>query len=237
MSDYQSLQDDVQAILIDSPSAVTSRIARLVNTGKKRIQELYNFEVMKAEHAVNTTLNTRILAAVPSDFKGFRGEPYFLRNDGTQQPIGIATDRAHILRAYGNADTSFPQYLLRSEPTNSLGATNWEMWPLPDGNSDYTAAPAGEYRVKIPYWKFLPDFVNAADQDWLSNNAEWAIIYFAAARGFELDWDAEQNASYIAKGKAELEQVKLIDKYQKFSQIDTLIPHYKGARGANQPGR
>lgn len=235
MATYLSLQEDVQAILIDSPSAVTSRIARLVNWGKKRCQQLYNFEVMKAELAANTTLATRNLVAVPSDFKEYRDKPYFLRADGTKGKMEIATNRERLLFDYGNTDLSYPQYILRAEPTNVAGATFWEAWPLPDGNSDYTAAPAGEYRVKIPYWKFLPDFAVNGDTDWIAENAEWAIIYYACAKGFELDWDVEKNAEYIAKGKAELEEVKRIDKTLKLSQTDTFIPHHRGARASGQP--
>jgi hypothetical protein len=135
-------------------------------------------------------------------------------------------------REFEEDGEGYPQFLYQSIPTNVSGATSWECWPLPDGNSDYTTAPSGEYRIKIPYWKFLPDFVGSSDTDWFSQNAEWYVVFRACAEAFALDWDTEKQSEYLGKAEAELKKAKKYDTLFRLSSVDTFVPHYKGAKSS-----
>lgn len=226
MADFATLQTKVQRRVIDLPQAVQDEVPDLVNYAHRAIQREHNFRVMEAVQSVTTAPLTRILAQVPADFKELRDVPTYITFDGVVQRLGVAPNRSAVEQGYDTQADSFPRHLLRSEPTDALGTTNWEVWPLSDANSDYGD---GEYRIRIPYWKFLPSLTASGDTDWFTVNAEDYIVARATAEGFALDWDTEHQTEWLGKATDFLGEVVKLDKFERLAGVDTLVPHRGGA--------
>lgn len=229
MGTFLSIQNRVKVAIIDLPTAVSDAVPGLVNTALKDIQDKANFWIMRATQTYTTVLNTRSLGATPANFKEFRARPYYLRNDGSMRPMVTAPDAGDILLAIGNADKSFPMVIQRSEPTNDAGASTMNVWPLPDGISDYVG---GEYRIVVPYWKYMPALSADGDTNWLTVNAEEYIFKRAVAEGFGMDWDEERMALWLQRAENEFNTIVKADKKARLVGVDTLVPHH---RGANSP--
>lgn len=226
MATYLELQTRVQRLVIDLPAAVTTEVPTLINEVIKAIQDEHNFRVMEALSADNlTTLSTRVLMAVPSNFKELRDDPYVTPELGKYKHITVAADRSAVLEEYTATDTGEPKVLLRSEPSDELGASNWEVWPLPDGNSDYDD---GEYRVSIPYWRYLTELSADGDTNWFTVKAEEYIIEAAAARAFGLDWDAENMGAHLQLADMHKRRIIKADKMLRAAAVTTLVPHFQG---------
>ena len=225
MATFAELKSEVQTIIIDLPTAVSNLVGMLVNRAMKDLQKKHDFKVMEATSNVFvTTANSHVLGSVPSDFKKFRGRPYILHNDGEVDHIGTAIDVTAVERVYGRNDTGTigqPAYIVDPEPDDENNTRSFQVYPLSDGNSDYSD---GQYRVYVPYWKFLTNLSADGDTNWFTNNAEEYLIYRAAARGFLLDWDPENAAIWQGLATDELRTAKNTDKYNRLGSVKTLVP-------------
>lgn len=237
MATFGELQTRVQHIVIDLPTSVTAQVPTLIKEAVRKLQTKHDFEICKATTAVlTTTLETRVLAALPSDWNKWRGKPYHIGVQGQVLELGTFAERADALREFdtmdgGEADpetmSGSPVGILLSEPTDELGTRNIEVYPLPDGNSLYLD---GEYRIVLPYWKFLTTLSGAGDQNWFTNNAEEWIVFMAAAGAFFLDWDENRGTLWTQRASVEYKDIILRDKYTKLGQVSEIVPN-RDARG------
>lgn len=241
MATYSELQTEVATNLIDVPTAVQALIGTYLNRALKTLQVRHNFEVMKATTGVLiTAADTRVLSAVPADFKEFRLDPvngvgpYLIHASGDTQELQIGYGRASVeadipTDAGGeNEDDTVvgpPQLILRSEPTSEAGASNFEVWPLSDGLSLYANSDAGEYRIVIPYWKFLTALSASGDTNWFTTNAEEWLLCQATAYGFFTNEDEERATIWTQRAAEKLQEVIGRDKRLQVSRVQTLIPH------------
>lgn len=227
MTTFGDIQTRVQSNIIDLPTAVLNQIPTLINQAQRQLQINHNFKIMEALNEPTTTVNTRVLGAVPSDWKEYRGRPWFLKNDGSIVRMIQANSREDIWKAMDEADTNYPMVILQAVESDTLGNGNFWVYPLPDGNSDYTG---GEYRVKIPYWAYLANLVNTGDQNWFTNNADLYLEYRATAEGFAKNWDTAHSAEWATKAAIELKDVVKKDKLLRLSTgSNTLVPLWQGA--------
>lgn len=212
--------------MIDLPSAVVAEVPDLINEAMRELQDDHDFKVMEAETSTLVTVEgTRNLAAIPSDFKKLRDRPYRISNTGKVDELGIAPSRNALQRRFETDEEGFPMWLL--DPTrNSAGAANFEVWPLPDGNSDYSD---GEYRIVVPYWRYVPALVNPGDTNWFTTTppAYRYLLFKATAEAFFLDWDEQRGAVWEQKAAAERAKAIKADKLLVLGGHDTLVP-YKG---------
>lgn len=221
MATFLELKERVKRRLIDLPAAVLTEVPDLVNKGLRELQRRHNFQVMEALQATTTLVSTRaMVGVVPTDFKELRDRPFTTDDTGYNRELVIAPSRNALIRNWEADDEGAPTALLRSE-----GGTSWDVWPLPDGNSDYTN---GEYRISIPYWKYLPKLVADGDTNWFTTEGEWFIVALATAEGFWLDWDEERATVWEQRGASQLAQIILADKHQRLGGMDTFVP-YKDA--------
>lgn len=212
MSSFSTLQSRVQTRIIDLRAAVTAEIPTLINEAIDALQSIHNWRCMMAETQFitnSTASNAHILGQIPIGWKEPRGNPYYVLQIGAVREIDWEPNRAFAYRQWDPFDPNSkgpPRIMLLGEATNSTvpdpknpdvlnTSLNLEVFPYPDGLSDWTTSPAGEYRVNVPYWGNVPDLVNGTDTNWFTENATSFIVDFATARGFMLDWD-EQRASY-----------------------------------------
>lgn len=225
MATFQEIQTRVNRRVIDLPTAVQLEVPILVNEAIKRLAGAHNFKVMEVEAPYTTTLATRTLGAVPSDFKEHRGNPYELLDDGSTRPVYQAPDIANINRYYTALDEGPPNFILDPEP-DSEGARSYQIWPLPDGNSDYDD---GEYRIRVPYWRYPAILSASGDTNWFTVNAEEYIVFQATSEAFAIDWDEERSVFWATKAASELRTVIKRDKFFRLGDLDVLVPH-KGAK-------
>jgi hypothetical protein len=240
MATYNELQTRVQHIVIDLPVSVTAQVPTLVKEAVRKLQTKHDFEVCKAVSSVyTTTIGERVLTPLPSNWNKWRGKPVTIEPDGSVLELGVFSDRFDAEREWGSELASPaepelimgpPRGLLLSEPTDELGTRNVEVYPLPDGLSLYTGVGGGEYRIVLPYWRFLTTLTNSTDQNWFTNNAEEWIVFMAAAGAFFLDWDEDRGTLWTQRASAEWKDILLRDKYNKIAQITEIVPH-RDARG------
>lgn len=211
-TDFQTLQNRVLLRVIDAPTAVQQEVPVLVNEAIRALMQPHNFQVMKAEKQYITDIsasNSHIIGQIPDDWKEPRGNSYYVLQQGSTREFEWQPNRAYIYRTTAPFDPNCmgpPRNMLIGEATNDTvpdpdnpdldnTALNLEIYPYPDGNSDWTTDPAGEYRIRIPYWRFIPELTTATSQNWFTNRATEFIVDFATARAFMLNWD-ENRASY-----------------------------------------
>lgn len=238
MGTYATIQARVNRRVIDLPTQVQAEVPQLINEALQEVQSRHNFKVMETELAAYTAVGSQTLVAsvggaalaVPSNFKEFNGEPYWVRyQDGSIRFMTVAPDRYSIWGAFSegaNADQSFPQILLDA-PGNDLNVRNYQVYPLPDGASDY---PDGEYRITIPYFRYLPQLVSDGDTNVFTIDpmGERFLVEWATSEAFALDWDQGHEQEH--KQKAELQYRLLVqqDKRYRVSAVNEMASHWRG---------
>lgn len=212
MATFADIQTRVQRRVIDLLDSVVAEIPTLVNEAQESLMSIHNWTVMRAElqYITNHSSATpQILGQIPSDWKEPRGDPYYIAQQGYTRELTWEPNRTFTYRAWSPFDPNSigpPRNLLIGEPQNATlpdpdnpdlqaNDLNIEVYPRPDGLSDWNTAPGGEYRINVPYWRNLPALVNPTDTNWFTINATAFLVDFATARAFMLDWD-EARANY-----------------------------------------
>jgi len=226
---FTELQTEVQGIIIDLPTFVVAQVPKQINRALRKLQRRHNFKVMEALNpAIVTTLGNRGLGAVPSDFKEVRGRPYTQHNSGEKTFLSLVNGRDAVLTEFSanNADDEgAPVVILDAEP-DVFNARSFEVYPSPDGNSDYGD---GEYRVVIPYWRYLPSLSAGGDANWFTIRADDWLVYQAAGYCFLIDHDPTNATLWFQLAAGEFKDVVSEDKSSRIANVTEFVPH-KGAR-------
>jgi hypothetical protein len=238
MATFIDIKNRVRTRLIDLPAATLAEVPTLVNDALRELQDRHNFWVMQKTLTANTTADTRILAATPSDFKDFRLEPYYTDSVGTIVEMSVASSKRQVQGFFEADAEGLPQFILRGEPTTDAGASSLEVWPLSDSQSDYTVAPAGEYRISVPYWKYLPALSADGDTNWFTLNEQGVqyLINKATALGFAVNWDINKEAEWFALADRYYNMLVATDKQLWFGGQDTFTPHQGAWWNRNRVG-
>lgn len=231
MATFAQLQTRVTEIVIDTPTAITSQVPTLIRESVRRLTRLHDFKVCEATTEVfETSLETRVLGAVPSNFYKWRGKPYLISEQGRVRELGTFPDRASAMRVYGTEDggeadptdlSGPPKFLSLSEPSDELGTMNFELWPLPDEESLFTD---GNYRIAVPYYKYLTALSGNSDTNWFTNNAEQWLAWDAASQAFFLNWDEQRALTWAQNAAKAYKEVIDADKKLRFSEVTELTP-------------
>lgn len=229
MGTYAGIQTRVRRRVIDAPAAVVAEVPTLVNEGYKAIQKQHNFKVMEKLAAFTTVVDTRALGVQPTDFKEFHDtdRPYYLFNSGSVRPIQLAGSKFGLLTGISEAASNSPR-VLYVPPLNVDGTGTWQLYPLPDGNSDYGD---GEYRVKVPYYGYLSALSADGDTNWLTDVGEEYIVMYAVMEAFAVDWDEDRMAIWAQKMQLKLQETIRLDKRLRLSGVQELVPF----QGNNDP--
>lgn len=256
---YQELQTRVQTRLIDLPTAVQGEVPQLINEALFEMQSRHNFKCMEGDLYCFTQYNNRTLqqgasanpiqpplfpwpgqgtvvsnmplqAGLPGGFKQFGdgSEPTWVRyQDGSIRFMTVMPDRRAIYGTYNEGDNGFPVGMLVVPPTDNDNDSTLQVYPLPDGLSDW---PDGEYRIQIPYFRYLPNLIQTTDSNWLTlqPHGEHFIIDWATAEGFALDWDTGHEQEWKAKAELSLKHIVMSDKKFRLSAVNELAFHHRG---------
>lgn len=227
MATFANMKTEVLTLVIDTPTAVQTLVGSFVNRAHRKLQVKHNFKVMESEVSFTTNTaqaDTRVLGARPSDWKMPRGNPYYIESLGGFMELSYAPSKGEALARYGNdpdLDYGSPRVIVEDDLPQEF-----DVYPFPDGLSDYSD---GEYRITIPYWKFLSPLVSDNDEDWLTTNAEQYIIYQAVAEAFYANEDEQRAQIWERRAKPEFDDVVKQDKYRRLGEVQSLVPHL-GAR-------
>lgn len=212
MATFSALQSRVQTELIDLSSAVTSLVPTWINAAIFFLQAKHNFQVMQAENQQVTsstpalgTSQTHILTQLPTDWKCKRGIPYFAEFIGDVQQMEWLPEREYVYRKWGIADynqvgppcdlfigeAENAQFPPIPNPSNNLVGLNIEVYPFPDGSSDWAD---GNYRINIPYYRYLPALVAGGDTNWFCIDGPQAefVVRYAVWMGFMVNEDEQR---------------------------------------------
>lgn len=215
MATFTALTTRVTNNLIDTPAVVSGTVPTLLYAAQSFLMTRHNFLVMKAEKQYITpsqaVTQTHVIGQIPTDWKGQRGDPYWIWNQGTTTEIVWQPSRVYQYREWDPTDpysVGPPQNLLLGEAENDTmpdpdnpdpdaGALNIEVYPYPDGLSDW---PDGNYRIRIPYWRYLPAIAGSAS-NYFTQDGIWAefCVAFATWKGFMMDWDEVRAAFWMSE--------------------------------------
>lgn len=206
----------VERRVIDLPTAVSTEVSDLVEKAHRELQDRHNFRIMRAVSAsLPTTVDTSTLAAIPSDFKSYRGRPYYTDDLGDTFRLWISQDKEEVLSAFSIAATDIgdPRVLLETEDET------WEVYPIADGLANTTD---GEYPIVVPYWKYL---TFPSSTDWFTVNADWFLTFWATAEAFMVDWDEQHAAVWFSRAENEYRKLLKVDARRRAGHVETMVPH------------
>lgn len=237
---FFGLQLRVKRRVIDLPQPVLDEIPTLINEAIFSLQQAHNFRVMEYNDIVYTQVSNKLILSslggasynFPTHiFKEWRGEPYSLWADGSVRFISIAPTRRAIYPFYNDASTGFPRLLLEN-PSNDMADTHgMYVFPLPDGLSDY---PDGEYRIFLPYYRYLGDLGSSGDSNWFADQraGEQYIVAKATADAFALDWDNPNQAKWETMAENYKKQLIKADKMSRLGPVESFVPHWRGVNSS-----
>lgn len=223
---FLEIKTEVEGNIIDLPAFVTNSVPALVNAALVDIQVDHNFKVMEAtlEDQLTTVSDTTLVAA-PDRFKEFRGRPYYVQNTGDVRYLDYSPDKSSVLTLFPRDKTDRPRVLTLSDPIDENLAMNLEVYPIPDGLSDYLD---GEYRITIPYWRYVTPLASDSAVNWFTANADRYLVERATSLGFAKDHNYEAMALWAETAeKWRLKAIKR-DKLLRLSGVETLIPRWEG---------
>ena len=248
---YSQIQTRVLSRIIDLPAAVQTEVPLLVNEALYELQSRHNFKVMEGELYAWTQYFNRVLQqgsptpvepywgtwpqsttianlTMPTLFKEWNGDPWWVRwTDGTIRFMVVAGTRRDIYGTWTEGDWSFPNVVLVAPPTDINDTSNIQVYPLPDGLSDW---PDGEYRLVLPYYGYVPQLVNNGDNNWFTNNSHGSrfLVEWATSKGFSLDWDTAHEQEHLALAEQEYKLCVDEDKKYRVSAVNELAIHARG---------
>lgn len=205
MSQFSVIQSRVRTRVIDLPSAVSAEVPTLINDAQSMLQAVHNWTVMRNEVSYITTVSNHTIGQVPVGWKEPRENPFYALQIGSTRELDYLPNKVYTFRMWDPTDPNSkgpPRNMLIGLPSQDPQTPdytntdmNLDVYPYPDGLSDWTTAPVGEYRITVPYWGYLPALVNNTDINWFTENATRFLIDQATAWAFAMNWD-EQRAAY-----------------------------------------
>ena len=217
---FGELKTSIQRYIIDDNVSVVDEINDVVNEAVRRMQDNHNFKVFESKTALlETTLVTRKLNDVPSDFKMQRSRPYLVDNSGNTIPIGWAPNDFEMDKIYEESNSAIDKgqprfiFLFSKSTANVSPYFEFHVFPFPDGLSDYTN---GNWRIICPYWRYLPLLVSAADTNFILNTYPLAIRFQCIAQLHWLNIDEERAAIWEGKADKMVREAKRADRRKQF---------------------
>lgn len=229
---FSELIANVEAYILDLPDATVTLVPVWINQAIKDAERRHNFRKMERTLSIVTIPNQREQANVPAQYKEARSDPFIIRFDGATDEIDWAPSRSDMIRQYGDnttIDIGSPEFILQIfDETEDV--SEFHSYPMPDTLSLY---PDGNYRVEIPYYAYSNELVNGSDQNYVTNDAEFYVIYKATEYGMFFNRDEERAIANRNLAEAQYKIFKRTDKMSKVQRRNELTV----SLGANRPSK
>jgi len=229
---FSELQSTIEEYLLDLPSDTVALVPTWINQAVKDAEKRHNFRNMERTLQIVTTPNIRLQATAPVLYKQSRSDPFLIRNDGGVDEIDWAPSRSDMNRQYGDStiiDIGSPQFILEIFDEDN-DATEFHSYPFPDTQSLYTD---GNYRLSLPTYEFSALMVQGSDSNYVTNNAEFYVIYKAVEYGMFFNRDEERAIAYKSLAEIQYKIFKKWDKRKRIQRRNELTI----SLGANRPSK
>ena len=222
MTTFAQVRQLVERQIIDLPPATQEAIPYLVNQAIRAIQQRHNFKCMEGSQEFVTATGSHLLGTI-SDWKAPRDNPWLRINPpnerrGPMQWVQTETE-VNSLVLPGHTEGK-PQLLLPVELDDD-GQMHLEVYPLPDGHSAYLD---GEYRVVVPYWRYLPPLASDSAANWFTNNATEYLRKKAVSLAYAFNLDDERALMWDQAADRELAELIRADKRARRPRGMVLVP-------------
>lgn len=220
MATYAELQAETLLLVIDTPTAVQNLVPSMVRRAVRKLQVKHNFKCMEAETTFITASLNRTLGDRPTDWKMPRGNPYYIEQLGQTRDLQWVSARADAQARWGTStdfDYGRPQGVYEDDLSQVF-----TVYPFPDTLSDYSD---GNYRVTVPYWKYLGNLIAPGDTNWFSDNADEFIVYTAASDCFYANEDETRAQLWKTRAQMEYKDIVMVDKDRRLGETQQLVPH------------
>ena len=215
---FLNLQDRAKVYILDLPTDVVSELPSLINDAIRAIQKGHNFRAMEASTSFTTSEGSHTLGQI-TDLKEVRDLPWLEHGDGGNDELDWAQSKSQIIREFAiNAatDKSNPAVILEADADG-----NFEVYPFPDSNSLWGD---GDYRVHLPYWKYLADLSADGSSNWFTDNADLYVLYSAVSRAFALNFDEDRAERWALRAAQEQGAAVKADKRSRLTRRFTITP-------------
>ncbi|MGI9297768.1 MAG: hypothetical protein ACR2QC_07710 [Gammaproteobacteria bacterium] len=182
----------VQTHVVDVVDEITAEFDGWINWAIRVAQETHNFRAMQAEQFKDTTKNVRLLGTKFIDWKDRRLDPYYVTPEGSNIRLSWATEDQARERYGENTtqDIGPPKDLVERifyDGTSDLD--QFLVYPFPDALSRQVgpAPAAGEYRILIPYYRYLPTLAADNASNYFTDNWDNYVVWLAAAQALFLN--------------------------------------------------
>lgn len=213
MATLQGLRSEVEVWLRDLPADTATAIPQLINEAIRELQRKHNFRCMEALASFVTTFQSNALGVI-SDYKEPRAKPYWVDYDDSTNSMDWQPSLDFLIQRYQNDSTGAPAYVFVSG-MDAVGAATMQVYPKADGISQW---PDKEYRLFLPYWKYLPALVVGTDTNWFTVFAEKYIRLHAVGWGTLLNIDEARGATYLRAAEGEASRLISADKRERVAQ-------------------
>lgn len=219
------IKAEVESWLLDLPNGATQRVQGWVNEAIREACKRYNFRQMEATASYETVEHARELGAKPADWKENRELPYYIRQDGSTREIEWAPSESDMVRTYaidppqeGNQapiDEGAPRWLYERPDTI-------DVYPFPDAKADWDD---GNYRIIVPYWRYPEALAEDEDENFLTIEAPFYVIFKAVEMGFKWNRDTTNAAQFAVEAEMQFKRLERADKLSKFPDRINLAVH------------
>lgn len=230
MADFATIQKRVLRQVenkFDLPEALLVELPSVVNEQIRRAIDMHPWRCTQTVHSVITTVATRTLGVLPTNWRSRSWRPYYVHFSGAVTHIQWALSHEDVTQMFSDMpdDKGAPQYVFDRSAAGDLA-----VYPFPDGESDYGD---GEYRIGIPYTKYLAALVNATDTNWFTDNAENFLVYASVGellarlqQGEAVAWMLTEDPTRAPRSQADREfrRILRIDKLSQIATNPTITP-------------
>lgn len=222
----------VAANIIDANDEVMALVYGYIKRAVHDLEDLRLFRVNREVLTVVTVEDQRKLDDLPSDWNGIRKNPFYVDGTGAKGRMTWLPDTEELDKSYSEdpADKGPPAEVLVTED-------ELEVYPLPDGLAATGSVYSdGDYRVHVPYWKYLPD-LTPAQTNYFFNSDSLTLRYIeekTTAEALLFNRDREEWMTWGMKAQGTLKKIKMEMKYQALPRDINLAPRRSVRASRNQ---
>lgn len=241
MANFGTLQTRILNNLIDAKASVQAAVPDLINSAILEATMDKNWKCMQSTIAVTTTAGQHAIGSFSTTFKEVDDsrDPYWISQSGDATFLEIRPSKSDALRTWSDTDPTdkgSPGALVL-DGTTPDGNTSALVYPFPDGLSDWTSAPVGEYRIVIPAWVNLAPLSVVGDTNWFTVKGELWLEHYATALGFMRDWAEDKATAWFTLAAGYYKKLKRWDADAVLATTETLTPRSDVNARTNQMRR